>query len=178
MQQEDTHYQLDSDPISSLNDPEPPYDLTLTQNNADTLLSLPKQRTTDQPYTYPDAGGRLEVPIIAVDRSEQFYLTITPGKYNFYKVSDQLRVKSTNIPLARLDLGESCVHINPDGERITGPHLHTYREGYGLRFAQPLKNTQFTSPGDPWKTLDEFMTFCTILKKPEIQRGADQWQQT
>ncbi|MCZ0861011.1 hypothetical protein O0S10_07200 [Methanocorpusculum sp. MG] len=178
MQHEDTLYQIDSGQTLCVSEPEPPYEQLVSQSNADTLLYLPKQRVNDHLHTYPDAGCRLEVPIIAIDRSELFYLTVTPGKYDFYKVSDQLRVKSTNILLARIDIGSSLVHINPDGERIVGPHLHTYREGYSLRFAQTLENTPFTSPEDPWKTLDEFMNFCTIMKKPEIQRGADQWQQT
>jgi len=76
--------------------------------------------------------------------------------------------------LLRLDLGNKP-HTNPDGEKINGPHLHRYREGYGDKFAIPLPLDLFTSPDDPYVTVQEFMKYCHIIRKPIISRRIDQW---
>ena len=72
--------------------------------------------------------------------------------------------------LVRLDLG-GAPHRNPDGEEITVPHLHVYREGYGDKWAVPVPVDVFTSTNDVWRTLEEFMRFCNISQPPHIERG-------
>jgi len=61
-------------------------------------------------------------------------------------------------------------HTNPDGEIITGNHLHIYKEGYGDKIAQPLPDI-FTNPENPLKTLREFMKYCNITKEPIFTNG-------
>ena len=37
--------------------------------------------------------------------------------------------------LLRLDVGNNLVHMNPNGEKIKGSHLHIYKEGYEISYA-------------------------------------------
>ena len=49
-------------------------------------------------------------------------------------------------PLLRLDFGKP--HRNPDGEHLDCPHLHRYREGEGLAWAEPWKGHPLTRGDD------------------------------
>lgn len=61
---------------------------------------------------------------------------------------------------------------NPDGEEVPCPHLHTYREGYGYKWAIEVHSDQFPSiQEDSWQTLQDFMQYCNIVVPPDIQRG-------
>ena len=174
MSEQNAAYVIEEPISSTVNEPYLTWDNIIPQTEAERLLQLQKQRVNDDQNTYPDAGNFLEVLLTSLDEKEQFKLTIQPGKFNFYKTSDQLREKTTNIILARLDLG-NVVHRNPDDELIIGPHIHIYKEGYADKFARPINTDIFTDPTDPWTTLQEFMTYCNITIKPTIIRGADQW---
>ena len=174
MSEQNAAYVIEEPVSSTVNEPYLNEDNIIPQTEAERLLALHKQRVTDDQITYPDAGGFLEVPLISLDETEQFKLTIQPGKINFSKTSDQIREKTTNLILARLDIG-GPPHRNPGDEIIDGPHIHFYREGHADKFAKPIDPDIFTDPTDPWTTLQEFMTFCNIIKKPIIVRGADQW---
>lgn len=50
------------------------------------------------------------------------------------------------------------------------PHLHLYREGYGVRWAIPLPEP-FRGIGDIMQLLDLFMDYCRIVGKPLIDGG-------
>ena len=174
MSEQNAAYVIEEPVSSTVNEPYLTEDKLLPHTEAERLLQLQKKRVNDDQITYPDAGDSLEVLLISLDETEQFKLTIQPGKIDIYKTSDQLREKTTNIILARLDLG-NVAHRNPDDELIIGPHIHFYKEGHADRFARPIDPDVFTDPDDPWKTLQEFMAFCNIIKKPIIVKGADQW---
>lgn len=45
----------------------------------------------------------------------------------------------TNVTLLRLDI-DTKPHRNPDGQKISGTHLHVYREGYGDSWAYELND--------------------------------------
>jgi len=83
------------------------------------------------------------------------------------KGSLQNRARQT-IVLARLDFGGQP-HRNPNGKEIASPHLHLYREGYGDKWAFPIKAGEFPNIDDAWKTLGDFMRYCNITKPPAIQ---------
>jgi len=55
------------------------------------------------------------------------------------------------------------VHENPDGEIIRGAHIHIYKEGYGDKFAFPVKD--FEDVEDVLKALTKFCEFCNIENK-------------
>ena len=142
-------------------------DDALSQTDADTLLGLEKVRVDDKPVTFPDFGGRIEMPLTSRDRREVFSLDINRKRISL-KTGYQTRARQV-IVLARLDF--AAPHRNPDGTEVGVPHLHLYREGYGDRWATPLPEGMLTNPGDAWQVLHDFMTYCRVVEAPNLVRG-------
>jgi hypothetical protein len=111
-------------------------DSHLTQTEADALIAMPKIRADDDRYCYPDLGGAICMPLTSEDKQENFLLDVSRGRIDLLKVKYQNRGRQV-IVLVRLDLGGPG-HRNPDGEEISTPHLHVYREGYGDKWAVPV----------------------------------------
>jgi len=140
----------------------------LTQIEANRLLELEKRYEGDKMFDYPDLGGHLRLPLISTDESEAFWIDITRSYIELIKNSFQNRARKVVI-LARVDIG-GAPHRNPDGEEIQSPHIHLYREGYQDKWAYSLPDS-FSDATNAWQTLQDFMNFCNIIKKPEIERG-------
>lgn len=145
-------------------------DIFLTQEEADNLLyRTEKHRISDSFYDYPVFGGTLVVPLLSVDKKQEFLLDISKGRINLIKGKFQTRARRIII-LARLDFG-GPPHRNPDDEEIPSPHLHIYREGFGVKFAFPIPKDIFTNIDDKMKLMGEFMDYCKITLKPNIKTG-------
>ena len=144
-------------------------DMNLTQAEADALIALEKHRVNEERSDFPMGGQSLVLPLQSPDKREQFLLDVSQGRIDLLKVKMQNRGRQV-VVLVRLDLG-GAPHRNPDGEEITVPHLHVYREGYGDKWAVPVPVDVFTSTNDVWRTLEEFMRFCNISQPPHIERG-------
>jgi len=141
----------------------------LTQSDANALIAMAKHRADDRSWVYPGLGGHLSVPLVSVDRRELFVLDMRRGRIDLAKGSYQNRARQV-IVLVRLDFG-GAPHRNPDGEEIGVPHLHTYREGFGDKWAIPVPGELFADLNDTWRTLDDFMRYCNIVSPPDIRRG-------
>ena len=139
---------------------------SLSQAEADALLELPKKAASDEVYDYPAAGGRLSVPLISHDGREEFLLDLYRGRIDFAKAKYQNRARRV-VPLARLDIN-GRPHTNPDGESVSGTHLHLFREGYGLAWANSVSPSQFSRPDDLATALDDFLRFCNVDPGPTI----------
>jgi hypothetical protein len=137
------------------------------QQEADRLLAMEKRRTEVFTYRLPPHRGKLAIPLEDLTGREAFLLDISRGGISLERRTYQTRARQTLI-LARLDFG--APHRNPDDEQVGVPHIHLYREGYGDKWAYPLPADRFSNPGDPWRTLLDFMTFCNIVEPPEIER--------
>ena len=61
--------------------------------------------------------------------------------------------------------------MNPDGKLLGSPHIHTYREGYGDKWASTLPSNVFTKAANRHKTFDEFLSFCNVVEPPYIRWG-------
>jgi hypothetical protein len=144
-------------------------ELDLTQPEADALIAMEKFRVDDDVHDYPTAGGQLTLPLLSRDKRESFFLDITRGRIDFHKGTYQNRAKLV-IPLVRVDFG-GHPHTNPDGETIQTPHIHVYREGFGDKYASPLPAESFPNTDDPWKILQSFYTFCSIVEPPNVRQG-------
>ena len=59
---------------------------------------------------------------------EKFLLDVWRGTIRLTKLKFQNRVQ-TVVVLVRLDV-DGAPHTNPDGQRLSGTHLHLFREGY------------------------------------------------
>ena len=144
-------------------------DINLTQDEADALIAMPKQRENEDEWEYPLFGGSISIPLVASDKREGFLLDISRGKIDLLKGKHQNRARKI-IALARLDFGGSP-HRNPDGEEIACPHLHLFREKYGDKWAFPVPGDKFSNIEDVEQTLQDFMRFCNIIKPPLIKKG-------
>ena len=141
----------------------------LTQAQADELLQMEKHHTAEEPWDFPQLGGHIRIPLLSIDKREQFMLDISRNQINLERGKFQNRAR-TCIVLARIDFGGSS-HRNPDDQEIACPHMHIYREGYGDSWAVPIDPSIFLNVNDVNRTLDDFMGFCNITKPPIINKG-------
>lgn len=144
-------------------------EIDLTQDEADALIAMPKQRINNEVAYYPNPGGYLVIPLRSNDKTEDFLLDIRRGRIDLKKATYQNRARKT-IVLVRLDL-DGAPHRNPDGEDIASPHIHIYREGYGDKWAVSLPPESFSDSTDQWTTLLDFMRYCNITEPPNVQKG-------
>ena len=117
----------------------------------------------------PATGGRLSVELFSPDKRENFMLDITRAQIKISKATYQNRARQAII-LMRLDL-DGPPHRNPDGEEIPCPHLHTYREGFGDKWAMPAPLDRYPNVQELFSTFEAFMRQCNITKAPQIEKG-------
>ena len=133
----------------------------LSQQEADRLRGLPKEFLDLSPLILTDHFD-IDRGLRSTDKQELFILTLRQGRIDIKKVTYNKRHNS-GITLVRVDITKGQ-HTNPDGEKIIGPHIHIYKEGYGDAIAIPLPNNHlgFNTVDDHLKCLDDFFKFCNI----------------
>lgn len=142
--------------------------ISLTDTDIQELIECKKFYEGNHVYDFPQLGNRINIELFSyVPTRTTFFLDVSRQKFNFSKTTYQHRVYTT-ITLLRLDLGYGG-HRNPDGVEIRGAHIHVYRDGFGDKWAYSLPNF-FTNPEDIYLTLDNFMDYCNIEKKPTINK--------
>jgi len=149
-------------------------EMIIAQQEADTLIALEKHydrllAANDNPLQLPDVGGKVSVPFTCAAKRERFLIDIVRGRIDLVKETKQLRSRQVVI-LLRLDVG-GAPHRNPDGEEISSPHLHIYREGYGDKWAIPVPRDRFGDLSNSWQTLLDFMSYCNVVDAPIFERG-------
>lgn len=144
-------------------------EINLTQEEANVLIAMEKHRANEDRSDFPMRGQSLTLPLLSVDKREQFLLDLSRGRIDLQKVKMQNRGRQV-VVLVRLDLG-GAPHRNPDGEEISAPHLHLYREGFGDKWAVRLPLDRFWNAADVWMTFEDFLRFCNITQPPHVERG-------
>lgn len=144
-------------------------EINLTQEEANVLIAMEKHRANEDRSDFPMRGQSLTLPLQSADRREQFLLDLSRARIDLQKVKMQNRGRQV-VVLVRLDLG-GAPHRNPDGEEISVPHLHLYREGFGDKWAMPLPLDQFRNAADVRMTFEDFLLFCNITQPPHVERG-------
>jgi hypothetical protein len=139
--------------------------IDLTEAEFDALLRIEKYYEGTERFQYPTIGGNLSIPLCSRSPKEEFMLDISRGNIRLSKNKFQNRARSV-IVLVRLDI-DGSPHRNPDGEELPGTHFHIYRPGAGSKWACPLP-VIFTDPSNTRLTLQQFMTYCKIVKEPPI----------
>ncbi|WP_428937003.1 DUF6978 family protein [Fontivita pretiosa] len=141
----------------------------LTQAVGDALIAMPKRLDERRALNFPGPGEKASWNASSSDGRERFLMDVNRSQMKLLKCTYQERYRITEI-LVRLDL-DGPPHCNPDGEMITGPHIHTYREGYADKWAMPLPEERFGDPTDLARTFREFLEFCNVQEVPAIQAG-------
>ncbi len=144
-------------------------DINLMQAEANALIAMEKHRFDDTRWDYPGLGGAVIIPLVSINKRENFLLDLSRSSIDLLKGTYQNRARQTVI-LVRLDFGGQP-HRNPDDIEIPSPHLHIYREGYGDKWAMPVPSDKFINIADRWQALEDFMRFCNITEPPIIERG-------
>jgi len=122
----------------------------LTQTQADRLIELSKEAERIEPLVWL-ANKQIDEAMTAVDeKSLRFVLSL---KRNPFEIRLHLRTRDRDIGLIRVD--NSPYHPNPDGSEIRDrPHMHRYREGFDLAWAEPV---DWYNVSDPFGTLERFL---------------------
>ena len=66
-------------------------DASLAQTEADALLALEKRRSDDTQWDYPSLSGTVTIPLLSMDRREEFLLDIRRAQINLAKGTYQNR---------------------------------------------------------------------------------------
>ncbi len=51
------------------------------------------------------------------------------------------------------------------------PHLHIYREGYGVKWAVPIPIDRYRNPADLFSTCEAFLQHCNITGPAKMRKG-------
>jgi hypothetical protein len=65
--------------------------VNLSQAEADALIAVAKRRADDHERRFPLPGDRLVIPLVSLDRREDFLLDITRSQINVAKITHQNR---------------------------------------------------------------------------------------
>lgn len=145
-------------------------DIDISQGEADALMAMEKQCVEEKTnFLFPEPGGRLAIPLVSLDKRENFTLDITRAQIKLTKATFQNRARQAII-LMRLDL-DGPPHRNPDNQEIPCPHLHVYREGYGDKWAIPAPADRYPNVRDLFATLGAFMQHCNVTEPPLMDKG-------
>ncbi len=126
----------------------------LTAQRVQQLLELAKEAVARECVTWHEDRRQEELVVSVTDRNLEFLLSF---KRNAHEITAQLRTRDRHFGLARID--NAAQHINPDGTVLRGPHLHVFREGHGLAWAEAI---DWYDVGRPMDTLCRFLEIIRV----------------
>jgi hypothetical protein len=144
-------------------------DINLTQDEADRLMAMEKRSVDARDWLFPAPGERVAIPLSSLDKRESFMLDVTRAQIKLTKATYQNRARAAII-LLTLDL-DGPPHRNPDGVEVPCPHLHSYCEGYGDKWAVSAPVNRYPNTTDLFSTFEAFMGQCNVVEPPRIQKG-------
>ena len=121
----------------------------LTQDKAAMLLAQWKNSVREQAFVWERDQRHEELFVTTGEEEIMFCLSLI---INPFELKAHFRTKERNIGLARID--DQLQHHNPDGSIIRGPHIHWYREGHELRWAEEI---DWYDANNPLSTLSRFL---------------------
>lgn len=122
----------------------------LTEDQARALVMALKDSVRNTAFSWFSNTRDDEIFISADAVGIEFVLTLSR---NPFEIRLHFRTKMNNIGLMRID--GAPYHVNPDGTELRNtPHIHIFREGYGLDWAEPI---DWFWPDKPIKTLERFL---------------------
>lgn len=109
----------------------------MTTEEAKKLIDMLKERVSKTNLEFPTLGKKIEFDVFAKEDGTKFIVNINRGSIDNKKCTYQGRTYINSVPLLRLDVTDSF-HINPDGTKIQGTHLHIYNEENEMLEAIPF----------------------------------------
>ena len=151
----------------------------INQSEIDILIDMPKtliqykkekmQKLRVIPI--PPTREKCLLEAIADNKKDFFLFDISNGGIRLSKKKFQKRHKPYPIPLIRIDI-DGPPHDNPDGEKLSGTHIHIFQAGWDDKWAYPIEkflpeiNPKSASFED---VLFAFLKFCNIKNINEIE---------
>lgn len=138
--------------------------IKISQDEANKLLNMLKYTLVSE-INFPSKGSSIEFNVVGDKKQDIFAINIFRGKINRLKYNIGARIIKNGILLMELHINPSNVHINPDGEKITGSHWHIYSEEYGRLWAYPAEDL------DSEQFVDNTISFLekfNVIKQPTI----------
>lgn len=113
---------------------------SLTNKEAKELIEMLKKYVdNDSIIQLPNIGRKIEFEVVGKENKNSFIININRMKIDKYKYTFQGRTALENNLLMRLDVGgDTLVHMNPNGTKIKGTHLHIYNENDEMGYAIPF----------------------------------------
>lgn len=108
----------------------------LTTEEAKYLIELTKQALIDS-LSSPQPGTEATFLASSEQIKDTFTIKIYRGKINKNKYNYGARISKNTIILLELHVNPGNIHINPNGQKITGSHWHYYTQENGIRCAFP-----------------------------------------
>ena len=134
----------------------------LTQAQADRLITMAKEAERDTPLQWKTAKAENEVLVSVEEKGIMFVLFM---KRNPFEIRLHLRTKDRDVGLMRVD--NHRYHANPDGSEIREKaHLHKYKEGDGLAWAEAIDWYDLENPNT---TLERFLALINARFPMGIQ---------
>lgn len=136
----------------------------ISQNEINKLLNMLKNSLIHL-INFPGKGATKEFQVVGDTKHDIFTVSIYRGRINSNKYNLGGRITKNDIMLLSLHIGPSNVHINPNGEKITGNHWHVCDEAYGLKWAYPaddLESEQFV------ENTVAFLSKFHVIKQPQV----------
>ena len=122
----------------------------LTQAQANALITDLKEAARNDAFEWLESKRHDELFVSVTKADLHFVLTLNR---NPFEIRLHIRTKRDNIGIMRID--GAPYHANPDGTELRDTaHIHVYREGYGLSWADPI---DWYDPSRPIQTLERFL---------------------
>lgn len=109
----------------------------LTTEDAKKIIDALKEKVNDSNLIFPSLGKKIEFDVFVKEDGSKCIVNIYRGSVDKKKCTFQGRTYMNSIPLLRLDITNSS-HINSDGTKIIGNHLHIYNEETEMLDAIPF----------------------------------------
>lgn len=143
----------------------------LTQSEADKLMKAAKRMLEQGIIELPAPGGRKEYAAESIGERCEFLFDVSVSGRITSNQTCQERVHQS-IVLVRLDV-DGPPHTNPDGKKISCPHLHIYCEGVETRWAYPVPKELMELGDSLTDIFTRFLQYCNVINTPHIQGGLD-----
>ena len=123
-----------------------------------------EKRFYEKSSSFPNQNEFTKIQGIGLISNQDYVMDINRKRCTLNKITYQNRVL-INVNLLRLDI-DNKPHTNPDGKKISGTHLHVYREDCGDAWAYELTDPylQNIKPGFNFPNLVQSDFICNFYE--------------
>jgi hypothetical protein len=133
--------------------------IDLSQAEFDFLMGLEKEFEDKSTIVLGPPPLQWSRKLTSTTTNDTFSLDFYRGTFKIQKYTYNHRYKQTLV-IFRFD--SFGVHTNPDGGKVTGFHIHVYKEGFGDKFAYPASDFGIEETDSMVVILQKFLVYCKV----------------